>query len=36
MAAGSHPAAKAVGKVRLEGKEHIILDGDIIVVRFNI
>lgn len=36
MAAGSNAAAKAIGKVRLEGKEHIIQDGDIIVVRFNI
>ncbi|MFN8454390.1 MAG: redox-regulated ATPase YchF [Anaerolineae bacterium] len=36
MTAGSNAAAKAVGKVRLEGKEHIIQDGDIIVVRFNI
>lgn len=36
MAAGSNAAAKAAGKVRLEGKEHIIQDGDIIVVRFNV
>lgn len=36
IAAGSNAAAKAAGKVRLEGKEHIIQDGDIIVVRFNI
>jgi ribosome-binding ATPase YchF (GTP1/OBG family) len=36
MAAGSNAAAKAAGKVRLEGKEHLILDGDIIVVRFNV
>lgn len=36
IAAGSNAAAKAHGKVRLEGKEHIIQDGDIIVVRFNI
>jgi hypothetical protein len=36
MAAGSNTAAKAAGKVRLEGKEHLINDGDIIVVRFNI
>jgi hypothetical protein len=36
MAAGSNAAAKAVGKVRLEGKEHLIQDGDIIVVRFNV
>lgn len=36
MAAGSNAAAKATGKVRLEGKEHLIQDGDIIVVRFNV
>ncbi|MBI1877236.1 MAG: redox-regulated ATPase YchF [Chloroflexi bacterium] len=36
MAAGSNAAAKAAGKVRLEGKEHVIQDGDIIVVRFNV
>ncbi len=36
MAAGSNAAAKAVGKVRLEGRDHVIKDGDIIVVRFNV
>ncbi|HRV90775.1 MAG TPA: redox-regulated ATPase YchF [Anaerolineae bacterium] len=36
MAAGSNAAAKAAGKVRLEGKDHIVHDGDIIVVRFNV
>ncbi|HXV42068.1 MAG TPA: DUF933 domain-containing protein, partial [Anaerolineae bacterium] len=36
MAAGSNAAAKAAGKVRLEGKEHLIEDGNIIVVRFNV
>lgn len=36
MAAGSNAAAKSAGKVRLEGKEYIAQDGDIIVVRFNI
>jgi ribosome-binding ATPase YchF (GTP1/OBG family) len=36
MAAGSNAAAKAAGKVRLEGRDHIIQDGDIIVVRFNV
>ncbi len=36
MAAGSNAAAKSVGKVRLEGKEYAVQDGDIIVVRFNI
>ena len=36
MAAGSNVAAKSVGKVRLEGKEYVVKDGDIIVVRFNL
>jgi hypothetical protein len=36
MTAGSNAAAKSVGKVRLEGKEYIAQDGDIIVVRFNV
>lgn len=36
MTAGSHAAARSAGKVRLEGKEHVIQDGDIIVVRFNV
>jgi ribosome-binding ATPase len=36
MAAGSENALKTRGKIRLEGKEHIINDGDIITVRFNV
>ena len=36
MAAGSNAAAKAHGKVRLEGKEAVIDDGDIVVIRFNV
>lgn len=36
MAAGSNAAARSAGKIRLEGKEHQIHDGDIIVVRFNV
>jgi hypothetical protein len=36
MAAGSNAAAKAAGKTRLEGKDYVVQDGDIIVVRFNI
>jgi hypothetical protein len=36
MAAGSHAAARAVGKVRLEGKTYIVRDGDIIDFRFNV
>lgn len=36
MAAGSNAAAKSAGKVRLEGKDYVVEDGDIIVVRFNV
>ncbi|MEW9501170.1 redox-regulated ATPase YchF [Jeotgalibacillus marinus] len=33
---GSMPAAKEAGKVRLEGKEYIVKDGDVIHFRFNV
>ncbi len=33
---GSEKAAKAAGKVRLEGKDYIIQDGDVILFRFNV
>jgi GTP-binding protein YchF len=36
VAAGNHPAAKAAGKVRLEGKGYEVQDGDIIEIRFNV
>jgi ribosome-binding ATPase len=36
MAAGSMAKAKEAGKVRLEGKEYIVKDGDIILFRFNV
>jgi len=36
MAAGSEAAVKSAGKLKLEGKEHAINDGDIISVRFNV
>lgn len=35
-AAGSMAAARAAGKVRLEGKEYVVQDGDVILIRFNI
>ena len=35
-AAGSEKALKAAGKVRLEGKEYVVQDGDIINFRFNV
>lgn len=33
---GSHKEAKKVGRVRLEGKEYVVEDGDIINFRFNV
>ena len=33
---GAHVAAKSAGKVRIVGKEHVIHDGDIVEIRFNI
>ncbi|MCM3364617.1 redox-regulated ATPase YchF [Niallia sp. MER TA 168] len=36
LASGSMVAAKEAGKVRLEGKEYIVRDGDIIHFRFNV
>lgn len=36
VAAGSHSAAKEAGKVRLEGKEYVVQDGDVIHFRFNV
>jgi ribosome-binding ATPase len=36
MAAGSMVKAKEAGHVRLEGKEYIVKDGDIILFRFNV
>jgi ribosome-binding ATPase YchF (GTP1/OBG family) len=36
MTAGSMAAAKAAGKVRIEGKEYIMHDGDVVEFRFNV
>ena len=33
---GTHTGAKAAGKLRLEGKEYVVRDGDIINFRFNV
>ncbi len=33
---GSEKAMKAAGKIRLEGKEYVIQDGDVILFRFNV
>ena len=36
IACGTHAAAKEKGLVRLEGKEYVVQDGDIILFRFNV
>ncbi|MFS0784083.1 redox-regulated ATPase YchF [Bacillus sp. 1P06AnD] len=36
LAGGSMAAAREAGKVRLEGKEYIVQDGDVIHFRFNV
>jgi len=36
VAAGSMAAAKAAGRVRLEGKEYVMADGDVVEFRFNL
>ena len=33
---GSMNAAKAAGKVRMEGKEYVMADGDVVEFRFNV
>jgi ribosome-binding ATPase YchF (GTP1/OBG family) len=35
-AAGSMAEAKAAGKVRMEGKEYVMNDGDVVEFRFNV
>jgi ribosome-binding ATPase YchF (GTP1/OBG family) len=34
--AGSMAEAKSRGKVRMEGKEYIMADGDVVEFRFNV
>lgn len=36
MSAGSMAAAKAAGKVRMEGKDYVMRDGDVVEFRFNV
>lgn len=36
MAAGSKTSAKEAGKLRIEGKEYVVRDGDVIEFRFNV
>jgi len=36
IAAGSLPAARSAGKARLEGKDYVMKDGDVVEFRFNV
>ena len=36
IACGSHAAAKEKGLIRLEGKDYVVQDGDIMLFRFNV
>ncbi len=36
IASGSHNAAKEKGLIRLEGKDYVVQDGDIMLFRFNV
>jgi GTP-binding protein YchF len=36
VAAGSMAAARAAGKVRIEGKDYVMRDGDVVEFRFNV
>ncbi len=36
VTAGSMAAAKAAGKVRVEGKDYVMVDGDVVEFRFNV
>jgi len=36
VAAGSMPAARAAGRVRIEGKDYVMRDGDVTEFRFNV
>jgi len=36
MAAGSMNAAKSAGRVRMEGKDYVMQDGDVVEFRFNV
>ena len=35
-AAGSMAAARAAGRVRMEGKDYVMRDGDVVEFRFNV
>ncbi|MCY3785299.1 MAG: redox-regulated ATPase YchF [bacterium] len=36
LAAGSWPAARAAGRLRAEGRDYVVQDGDVLEIRFNV
>jgi ribosome-binding ATPase YchF (GTP1/OBG family) len=36
VASGSIPAARSAGKVRIEGRDYVMRDGDVVEFRFNV
>ena len=36
MSCGTYTAAKEKGLVRMEGKEYVVKDGDVVLFRFNV
>ena len=36
IAAGSYTLAREAGKVRIEGKDYVVKDGDVMLFRFNV
>jgi ribosome-binding ATPase YchF (GTP1/OBG family) len=36
MSLGSEAKAREAGKLRLEGKEYVVQDGDVVEFRFNV
>ncbi len=36
LAAGDFAGAKKANKLRLEGKDYIVKDGDVLLIRFNV
>ncbi|NBT26332.1 MAG: DUF933 domain-containing protein, partial [Actinobacteria bacterium] len=36
LAAGSWAKARDVGKLRVEGKDYVVADGDVMEIRFNV
>jgi ribosome-binding ATPase YchF (GTP1/OBG family) len=35
-ALGSEPAARSAGRLRLEGKDYVVADGDVVHFKFNV